>query len=78
MTVSTKAVKNLASLIFGIVLSIMGLVASLYPVTQNNYQGINYVNNVSTYPYQTVGIVLIVIGLIFVGLGLFYSPPKTD
>ena len=76
MTAPMKAVKNLGSLIFGVVLLVIGLVASFYESsTYSNYYN-RYEPN-GMYPYQTVGIVLILVGIIFVGLGLFYSPRKT-
>jgi hypothetical protein len=59
------------ALIFGIALLIGGVVASLYQETIDGY-------DTGRYPYQTVGILLIVVGLIFVGLTLFYSPRKTN
>jgi vacuolar-type H+-ATPase subunit I/STV1 len=70
-----KAIKNLGSLIFGAVLLLIGLVASFYESRQYVY-GETYISH--GYPYQTVGIILILVGIVFVGLGLFYSPRKTN
>ena len=75
MTAPMKAIKNLGSLIFGAVLLLIGLVASSYESRYYFSDG-SYLSH--GYPYQTIGIVLIVAGLIFVGLGLFYSPRKTN
>jgi O-antigen/teichoic acid export membrane protein len=75
MTAPMKAIKNLGSLIFGVVLLVIGLVASFYESsTYSNYYN-RYEPN-GMYPYQTVGIVLILVGIVFVGLGLFYSPRR--
>ena len=75
MTTPTKATKNLGSLIFGIILLLIGLAVSFYNSGAGYYGGGNYYH--SFYPYQTVGIILILVGVVFVGLGLFYSPRKT-
>jgi hypothetical protein len=75
MTAPMKVIKNLGSLIFGAVLLIIGLIASFYESRQYVYGG-TYISH--GYPYQTVGIILIVVGIVFVGLGLFYSPRKTN
>lgn len=72
MTNLFKATRNLGSLIFGAILLLIGLVASFY-----NYRG-GYYPYEYYYPYQTVGIILILVGIVFVGLGLFYSPGKTN
>jgi hypothetical protein len=69
-----KAIKNLGSLIFGAVLLLIGLVASFYESRQYVYGG-TYISH--GYPYQTVGIILILVGIVFVGLGLFYESRKT-
>jgi hypothetical protein len=74
-----KAIKNLGSLIFGAVLMSIGLVAYFYETGSYSYS--SYTPNLwlsSGYPYQTLGIILIVAGIVFVGLGLFYSPRKTN
>ena len=78
MAASTKAIKNLGSLVFGGVLLLIGLIASFY---REQGRVIGFVNNAYiysySYPFQTVGIILSLVGIIFVGLGLFYSPRKT-
>jgi len=61
----TKALKNWGSLLFGVALLIIGLFASFYN------------SKAEWYPYQIVGVILIFIGIIFVGLALFYSPKET-
>jgi vacuolar-type H+-ATPase subunit I/STV1 len=75
MATPTRAIKNLGSLIFGAVLLLIGLVASFYNSGEGIYGGKGYSN---FYPYQTIGIILILIGIVFVGLGLFYSPRKIN
>jgi len=72
MTTETKGIeiKNLGVLAFGIILLLIGLVASFYPE--------RYYSVTVRYPYQNIGIVLVVAGIIFVALGFFYSPRKTE
>jgi drug/metabolite transporter (DMT)-like permease len=60
--------RNKGLLVFGIVLLAIGLALSLYQV--------RFYENL-TYPYQTIGIVLIIAGILFVALGFLYSPRKT-
>jgi hypothetical protein len=55
---------------FGIVLLIIGLFASFY------YESID--NGLKTYPYQTVGIVLDVCGIVSVALGLLYPSRRVE
>jgi uncharacterized membrane protein HdeD (DUF308 family) len=59
--------KNKGLIVFGIVLLIIGLVASFY---KDPYY-------YKDYPYQTIGIVLVIAGILFVALGFLYSPRKT-
>jgi hypothetical protein len=73
MAIQIKAIKNLASFIFGAVLLLIGLACSLYDRGPGYYGG-SYATYF--YPFQTVGIVLILIGAAFAGLGLFY-PSRT-
>jgi vacuolar-type H+-ATPase subunit I/STV1 len=75
MTTPLKAIRNLGSLMFGAVLLLIGLVASFYE-SRYYYSDGSYTSH--GYPYQTVGIILILVGIVFVGLGLFYSPRKTN
>jgi vacuolar-type H+-ATPase subunit I/STV1 len=49
---------------FGIILLIIGLIASFY------YESISV--GIKTYPYQNVGIVLDVAGIVLVALGLLF------
>lgn len=76
MTTATKGIeiKNKGMLIFGIILLLIGLGASFY-------QERHYVHDVgyqTVTPYQNVGIVLLLAGIIFVALGFFYSPRKQE
>jgi hypothetical protein len=71
MTTPIRTIKNLGSLIFGALFFVIGLALSLYNAGGGYYNGHYYS---FYYPYQTVGIILILIGIVFVGLGLFYSP----
>jgi drug/metabolite transporter (DMT)-like permease len=75
--------RNKGLIIFGIILLVIGLVASFYPQTGteerfNSDTGRNeMVTVILGYPYQTVGILLDVAGIVFVALGFLYSPRKT-
>jgi uncharacterized membrane protein YidH (DUF202 family) len=60
--------RNKGLLVFGIVLLAIGLALSLYQV--NRYYEL-------TYPYQTIGMFLVIAGIVFVALGFLYSPRKT-
>jgi vacuolar-type H+-ATPase subunit I/STV1 len=71
MTTQIKAIRNPASAIFGTLLFLVGLVLSLYD-QGSGYQSGHFYSHF--FPYQTVGIIMILIGIVFVGLGLFYSP----
>lgn len=62
-------VKNMGILIFGIILFLIGLVASFYP--EQYY-------DIVRYPHQNLGIVLILAGIVFTALGFLYSPRKTE
>jgi uncharacterized membrane protein HdeD (DUF308 family) len=64
-------VKHLGLFLFGIILLVIGLVASFYP--NPSYP----IYSASEYPYQSIGILLDVAGIILILLGFLYSPPKT-
>jgi drug/metabolite transporter (DMT)-like permease len=66
--------RNKGLIVFGIALLIIGLVASFYQeqVTSSSYP---YKETVT--PYQSVGILLDVAGIVFVALGLLYPTRKT-
>jgi len=63
-------IKNKGLLLIGIILLVIGVVLSLY----KEDLGINGGAMQTTYPYQTVGIILVVTGIIFMTLGFLYSP----
>jgi vacuolar-type H+-ATPase subunit I/STV1 len=63
--------RNKGLIIFGIILLAIGLVASFYSQTEYPSGGR------MTYPYQSIGILLDVAGIVFVALGFLYSPRKT-
>jgi len=83
MTTETLGIKikNKGLLLFGIILLLIGLIASFY-VERTMIQGLpDYWGNPGppieisrTYPYQGIGIVLVLAGIIFVAIGFFYSP----
>jgi hypothetical protein len=81
MTIEKKGIeiKNKGLLLFGIILLVVGLVASFYQEQHYVY----HVGYQTVTPYQSVGIILAIAGIIFVALGFFYpsqrpsSPQKT-
>ena len=69
---------NKLLLLFGIVLLVIGLIAALYEKVETMY--IPYYGNISYsrgYPYQTIGIILIVAGIGLAALSFFYTGRKT-
>jgi len=70
MAIGTKGIgiKHWGLFIFGIFLLLIGLGASFY--VEGEY--------VRRYPYQSVGLVLVLIGVVFVALGFFYSPRTSE
>jgi drug/metabolite transporter (DMT)-like permease len=60
--------RNKGLIVFGIVFGVIGVLLSL--------QRVGYYYSDLTYPYQTIGIVLVIAGIVFVALGLLYSPRK--
>jgi drug/metabolite transporter (DMT)-like permease len=65
--------RNKGLIIFGIILLAIGLVASFYHDTET-FEGIPIDKG---YPYQTIGVLLDVAGIVFIALGFLYSPHKT-
>jgi len=76
MTMETKGIdiKNKGLLIFGIILLLIGLGASFYKETHY----ISRVGYQTTTPYQNIGIVLVLAGVVFSALGFFYSPRRQE
>jgi len=76
MTLETNGIeiKNKGILIFGIILLLIGLGASFY-YESKSILGFEYMR---TYPYQSIGMVLVLLGGVFVALGFFYSPRKEE
>jgi len=66
-------IKNKGLLLFGIILLVVGLVASFYQEQHYVY----HVGYQTVTPYQTVGIILAVAGIAFVALGFFYPMQRT-
>jgi hypothetical protein len=74
--------RNKRVAIYGIILLAIGLVASFYHATITIFptnpglpQPIQIIDE--GYPYQTIGIMLDLIGIMFVALGLLYPIRKT-
>jgi uncharacterized membrane protein len=70
MTAGTKGIgiKSRGLFVIGILLLLVGLVTSFYKET-------HFVSGVGEQPftpYQSVGIVLVVVGILFIVLGFFY------
>lgn len=65
---------NNALLVLGIILLVIGLGASFYYESKSVF-GIEYQR---TYPYQSIGTVLVVVGALLVAVGALYSPPKEE
>jgi drug/metabolite transporter (DMT)-like permease len=63
-------IKNKGLLLIGIILLVIGVVLSLY----KEDLGINGGAMRTAYPYQVVGIILVVAGIVFMTLGFLYSP----
>ncbi|MFB0514138.1 MAG: hypothetical protein ACETVQ_01025 [Candidatus Bathyarchaeia archaeon] len=61
-------------LALGVVLLLIGLFASFYYESKTIF-GIEYER---VYPYQDIGIVLIVVGVFSIALGVYYSPRKEE
>jgi len=76
MTAETKGIeiKSKEMLILGIILLLIGLVTSLYYESKTIF-GVEYMR---TYPYQSIGIVLVLVGAVFIALGFLYPPRKTE
>jgi hypothetical protein len=63
---------NKGVIFLGIVLLVIGLAASFYYESKTIF-GIEYMR---TYPYQNVGIALIVAGVILIAGGFLYQPQR--
>ena len=68
--------RNKGLIVFGIVFLVIGLVASFYQVTQRVGQPPMLVEDQIFTPYQNVGIILLIAGIVFLALGLI-PPQKT-
>ena len=64
--------KNKNMIFLGVVLLAIGLVAAFYYESKTIF-GIEYMR---TYPYQNVGIALIVVGVMLIAGGFLYQPQK--
>lgn len=75
MTMEKLGIKNKGLMLFGIIFLVIGLVASFYEIaTWFDHEEIIR----RDYPYQTIGIMLDLVGIVFIALGFFYSPRKTE
>ena len=81
-------IRNKGFLLFGIILFIIGLAASFYQQTKTELQwnpDTHEWTNVSVpigYPYQGIGAVLVIAGIVFIALGFLYpirkAPPASQ
>jgi len=80
MTTETKGIeiKNKEILILGIILLLVGLVASFYVEVRTIDLFGTPIEISRTYPYQSIGVVLVLVGAGFIALAFFYSPRKTE
>jgi len=70
----TLGIKNKGLMLFGIIFLVIGLVASFYEIaTWFDHEEIIK----REYPYQTIGIMLDLVGIVFIALGFFYPMQKT-
>jgi uncharacterized membrane protein len=68
--------RNIGLIALGIMLLVIGLIAYSYESqTWSDYY--QRWNGTGRYPYQVVGIILIVAGIVFIPLGLLYPARKT-
>ena len=66
-------IKNKGLFIIGIILLVIGVVLSLYKEDLGMSGGVMR----TAYPYQIVGIILVVAGVVFLALGFLYSSAST-
>ena len=66
-------------LVFGIILLLAGVVASVYPEVKTLDIPYGQTIEISrTYPYQNLGIILVVSGIILSVIGFFYVTQKRE
>ena len=63
-------IKKKGLLIFGVILFVVGLIAYFYYYVEKY-------SVVQKYPYQSLGIVLVLAGLVFMALGFLYPLQRT-
>ena len=73
MTMEKLGIKNKGLLLFGIILLVIGLVASFYQ--EQHY--VSHVGYQTVTPYQSVGIMLDLVGIVFIALGFVYPLQRT-
>jgi phosphate/sulfate permease len=69
--------RNKGFVIVGLVLLVIGLFASFYKVTHTVGQAPARITYQIGYPYQIVGIILLLAGIVFIALGFLYPLQKT-
>lgn len=70
MATQGTRIKNKGLLLIGISLLVIGIILSLYHENLATNGGVMR----TTYPYQPEGVIAVVIGIILIVLGFFYSP----
>lgn len=63
-------INNIGLISFGIIVLVIGLIASFYPQVETFTTSWGEVWEVGrNYPYQNIGLILVIVGIIFVGIG---------
>jgi glucan phosphoethanolaminetransferase (alkaline phosphatase superfamily) len=65
-------------IVFGVILLAIGLFASFYRIIHDVGQPPEAVIPKMVYPYQSVGIILLAAGIIFIALGFLYPQKETQ
>ena len=70
-------IKSKGLLLLGIILLVIGLAASFYQkIETETILGYTYVVS-RGYPYQSIGVILVVAGIVFIALGFLYPSQKS-
>ncbi len=79
VTMEKLGIKHKGFVLLGIILLVIGLVAAFYEKRELISQEYPSEGTYSAgYPYQNLGIVLTVIGIVFIAVGFIYPPKKAE